>query len=572
MFKKVIFISMALLFAGLSSCNMQGNKEKKEEKSAEKAEKERLGLVPEEGDFHLKEDVDIDQRLAKYEEVELTADISHLTDNEKKVLSLMFDAAKIMEELFWRQALGDKESFMNRLQNDKAKEFAKINYGPWDRLENNESFIKEFGKKPEGANFYPADMTKQEFEALDNEDKSSLYTLIRRDENDSLKVVWYHEAYKSKLEEASKILKNAAKVADNKGLKKYLNLRAKALVTSDYLESDMAWMDMKDASLDLVYGPIENYEDGLFGYKAAFEAFVLVKDKDWSQKLTRFAEYLPEMQKNLPVDEKYKQDEIGSDADLNAYEVVYYAGDCNAGSKTIAINLPNDERVQQEKGSRKLQLKNAMKAKFDKILMPITQELIVEEQRKYITFDAFFQNTMFHEVAHGMGVKNTVNDKGTVRKALKEQYSAIEEGKADIMGLYLVQQFHNKGELEGDLKANYMTFVASIFRSIRFGTASAHGKANMVRFNYLIDQGALVRTENGQYRINFEKLEKAMVDLLNTIIVIQGDGDYDRAKNMIEEMGMVKDKLAKDLKSLEKANIPVDIVYDQGKSNLGLNQ
>ena len=572
MFKKVIFISMALLFAGLSSCNMQGNKEKTGEKSSKNSEDERLGLVPEEGKFHLKEDVDIDQRLAKYEEVELTADISHLTDNEKKVLSLMFDAAKIMEELFWRQALGDKESFMNRLQNDKAKEFAKINYGPWDRLENNESFIKEFGKKPEGANFYPADMTKQEFEALDNEDKSSLYTLIRRDENDSLKVVWYHEAYKSKLEEASKILKKAAKVADNKGLKKYLNLRAKALVTSDYLESDMAWMDMKDASLDLVYGPIENYEDGLFGYKAAFEAFVLVKDKDWSQKLTRFAEYLPEMQKNLPVDEKYKQDEIGSDADLNAYEVVYYAGDCNAGSKTIAINLPNDERVQQEKGSRKLQLKNAMKAKFDKILMPITQELIVEEQRKYITFDAFFQNTMFHEVAHGMGVKNTVNDKGTVRKALKEQYSAIEEGKADIMGLYLVQQFHNKGELEGDLKANYMTFVASIFRSIRFGTASAHGKANMVRFNYLIDQGALVRTENGQYRINFEKLEKAMVDLLNTIIVIQGDGDYDRAKNMIEEMGMVKDKLAKDLKSLEKANIPVDIVYDQGKSNLGLNQ
>ncbi|MGM0612330.1 MAG: dipeptidyl-peptidase 3 family protein [Bacteroidota bacterium] len=572
MFKKVIFISMALLFAGLFSCDMQGEKEKKEEESAEKAEKERLGLVPEKGDLHLKENVDIDQRLAKYEEVELSADISHLTDNEKKVLSLMFDAAEIMEELFWMQALGDKESFMNRLQNDKAKEYAKINYGPWDRLENNESFIKEFGKKPEGANFYPADMTKQEFEALDNEDKSSLYTLIRRDENDSLKVVWYHEAYKSKLEEASEILEKAAKTADNEGLKKYLNLRAEALVTSDYFESDMAWMDMKDASLDLVYGPIENYEDGLFGYKAAFEAFVLVKDKDWSQKLARFAEYLPEMQKNLPVDEKYKQDEIGSDADLNAYEVVYYAGDCNAGSKTIAINLPNDEKVQQEKGSRKLQLKNAMKAKFDKILMPITKELIVEEQRKYITFDAFFQNTMFHEVAHGMGVKNTVNDKGTVRKALKEQYSAIEEGKADIMGLYLVQQFQDKEELEGNVKDNYMTFVASIFRSIRFGTASAHGKANMVRFNYLIDQGALIRTEDGQYRINFEKLEEAMLDLLDTIIVIQGEGDYDRAKSMIEEMGMVKDNLAKDLKTLEKANIPVDIVYDQGKSNLNLNQ
>lgn len=571
MFKKVIFLTMALLFAGLYSCDMQGEKEKKEKKSAEEVENNRLGLVPEKGDFHLKEDVDIDQRLSKYTEVELTADISHLTGNEKKVLSLMFDAAKIMEELFWMQSLGDKESFMNRLQSDKAKEYAKINYGPWDRLENNESFIKEFGEKPEGANFYPADMTKQEFEALDNENKSSLYTLIRRDENDSLKVVWYHEAYKSKLEEASKILKKAAKTADNKALKKYLNLRAEALVTSEYFESDMAWMDMKDASMDFVYGPIENYEDGLFGYKAAFEAFVLIKDKEWSQKLSKFAEYLPEMQKNLPVDDKYKQDEIGSDADLNVYEVVYYAGDCNAGSKTIAINLPNDEKVQQEKGSRKLQLKNAMKAKFDKILLPITKELIVEEQRKYITFDAFFQNTMFHEVAHGMGVKNTVNDKGTVRKALKDQYSAIEEGKADIMGLYLVQQFHNKEEIDGKLKDNYMTFVASIFRSIRFGTASAHGKANMVRFNYLIDQGALVRTEDGQYRINFEKLEEAMVDLLNTIIVIQGDGDYDRAKNMIEEMGMVNDDLAEDLKKLETANIPVDIFYDQGKNKLDLN-
>ena len=568
MLKKVIFISLAVLIAGLYSCNMQ---EEKEKKSPEEAEKANLGLVPKEGKFHLKDDVDIDQRLAKYKEVELSADISHLTDNEKKVLSLMFDAAKIMDDLFWKQALGDKESFMSRLQSDKAKEFAKINYGPWDRLEDNESFIKEFGEKPEGANFYPADMTKKEFKELENEDKSSLYTLIRRDENDSLKVVWYHEAYKSKLEKASKILKKAAKVAENEGLKKYLNLRAEALVTSEYFESDMAWMDMKDASLDLVYGPIENYEDGLFGYKAAFEAFVLVKDKEWSKKLSRFSEYLPELQKNLPVDKKYKQDEVGSDSDLNAYEVVYYAGDCKSGSKTIAINLPNDEKVQQKKGSRKLQLKNAMKAKFDKILMPITDKLIVEEQRKYITFDAFFQNTMFHEVAHGMGVKNTVNGKGTVRKALKEQYSAIEEGKADIMGLYLVKQFQEKEELDGDLKDNYMTFVASIFRSIRFGTASAHGKANMVRFNYLLEQDALIRNDDGQYRVDFEKLEEAMVNLLNTIIVIQGDGDYERAKKMIEEKAMVKEDLAKDLEKLEEANIPVDIVFDQGKSNLDLN-
>lgn len=563
MFKKLSVLAIAIFAIGFFGCNTE---------TAEQAEKNRLGLVPAEGEFHLKEDVDIDQRLNQFVEVELTADISHLTDNEKKVLSLMFDAADIMEELFWINALGNKDTFMSRLPNEKVQQYAAIHYGPWDRLKGNAPFIKEFGPKPEGANFYPADMSKEEFEALENENKSSLYTLIRRNKEDSsLKVVWYHEAYKSKLEEAANILREAAELAEDQGLKKYLNLRADALVTSEYFESDMAWMDMKTANLDLVIGPIENYEDGLFGYKAAFEAFVLVKDNEWSDRLSKFADYLPQMQQNLPVDEKYKQDEIGSDADLNAYDVVYYRGDCNAGSKTIAINLPNDEKVQQQKGSRKLQLKNAMKAKFDKILVPITEELIVEEQRQYITFDAFFQNTMFHEVGHGMGIKNTVNGNGTVRKALKEQYSALEEGKADIMGLYLVQQFHKMGELEGDLKDNYVTFVASIFRSIRFGTASSHGKANMVRFYYLMEQGALERTEEGQYKINFEKLEKAMLDLMNIIIVTQGEGDYDTAKEMIEKDGMVKEQLAQDLKRLAEKNIPVDIVFDQGKDKLGLN-
>ncbi len=570
MLKKISILAMAVLLSSFFACDMP-QKDKDEQNKAEATETENPGLVPEEGEFHVKEDVDIEQRLNNYAEFKLTADISHLTENEKKVLSLMFDAAEIMEGLFWQQALGDKESFLSRLENEHAREYAKINYGPWDRLNNNKPFIAEFGPKPAGANFYPADMTMEEFEALEDENKSSLYTLIRRGDNDSLQVIWYHDAYRSKLEKASEILKEAAEVAEDEGLKKYLKLRAEALLTSDYLESDMAWMDMKESSLDLVIGPIENYEDGLLGYKAAFEAFVLIKDKEWSDRLSKFAEYLPELQKKLPVDEKYKQDVIGSDADLNAYEVVFYQGDCNAGSKTIAINLPNDERVQQQKGSRKLQLKNAMKAKFDKILIPITKELIVEEQQQYITFEAFFQNTMFHEVGHGMGIKQTVSNKGTVRKALKEQYSAIEEGKADIMGLYLVQQFYEMGEIDGNLKDNYVTFVASIFRSIRFGTASAHGKANMVRFNYLLENGALERTEQGKYRVHFDKLEKAMIDLMNTIIETQGEGDYAYAKQMIEEGGMVKEQLQKDLQKLEDKNIPVDIVFDQGKQNLDLN-
>lgn len=572
MFRKFAFLATALAVIGLFACNNQQGDKKGDQESPEKNENARVGIIPEKGDFHLKDGVDIQKRLNKFATVELKADISHLTDNEKKVLSLMFDAADIMEDLYWKQALGDRESFLSRLPNEKVKEYAKIHYGPWDRVEGNKSFIKEIGEKPEGANFYPADMTKEEFQAWDNPDKKSLYTLIRRDEDDSLKTVWYHEAYKSQLEKAAKILKKAAKVAENKGLKKYLNLRAEALTSSKYFESDMAWMDMKTSNLDMVVGPIENYEDGLFNYKAAFEAFVLVKDIEWSNRLSKFAEFLPKLQKNLPVDKKYKQDKIGSDADLNAYEVVYYRGDCNAGSKTIAINLPNDERVQQKKGSRKLQLKNAMKAKFDKILVPISKELIVEEQREYITFNAFFQNTMFHEVAHGMGVKNTVNGKGTVRRALKEQYSAIEESKADIMGLYLVKKFHEMGEIsEGQLKDNYVTFVASIFRSIRFGTSSAHGKANMIRFNFLRDKGAVERNEEGQYKINFDKLEKVMLELIDIIITTQGDGDYQRAKKMVEEQANVRDTLTKDLKRLGEAGIPVDIVFEQGKSKLGLN-
>ncbi len=570
MLKKISILAMAIMIAGLFACN--GKKDKDQARyQEEETEHKNLGLVPAEGEFQVKKGVDIEQRLNNYAEVKLTADISHLDENEKKVLSLMFDAAEIMEELFWQQALGNKESFLSRLQSEDAKKYAMINYGPWDRLNANKPFIAEFDPKPKGANFYPADMTKEEFEALDHEHKASLYTLIRRGENDSLKVIWYHDAYRSKLEKASEILKKAAEITEDEGLKKYLTLRAEALLTSDYFESDMAWMDMKESSLDLVIGPIENYEDKLMGYKAAFESFVLVKDQEWSERLSKFARFLPELQKNLPVDEKYKQDVIGSDADLNAYDVVFYQGDCNAGSKTIAINLPNDERVQQEKGSRKLQLKNAMKAKFDKILIPITKELIVEEQQKYITFEAFFQNTMFHEVGHGMGIKNTVNDKGTVRIALSDQYSALEEGKADIMGLYLVQQLYKMDEIQGDLKDNYVTFVASIFRSIRFGTASDHGKANMIRFNYLLEKGALERTEEGKYRVHFDKLEEAMVDMMNIIIKTQGEGDYAFAKKMVDEGGMVKEQLQKDLQKLEEKNIPVDIVFDQGKENLELN-
>jgi hypothetical protein len=280
---------------------------------------------------------------------------------------------------------------------------------------------------------------------------------------------------------------------------------------------------------------------------------------------------LPELQEGLPVDKEYKKDVPGSDADINAYDVIYYAGDCNAASKTIAINLPNDEEVHIKIGSRKLQLKNAMKAKFDKILVPISDILIDPEQRKHITFNAFFENTMFHEVGHAMGIKNTINGKGTVREALKEQYSAIEEGKADIMGLYLVTKLYEMGELtEGEVMDNYVTFFAGIFRSSRFGTASSHGKANMMRFNYFQEEGAFTRNDEGIYTINFDKMQEAMISLMKKILYIQGDGDYETAKEWVEAEAMVNPMLQKDLDRLNASDIPVDIVFEQGINVVGL--
>jgi len=550
--KAVIYISLFIGLGLMSSCNEGSNANNQQERVK----------------YQLKEGTKMDV----YANVELKADISHLSTNEIEVLLLMFQAADIMDDLFWKEAYGNRDTLLNRIDDSRLKLFTKINYGPWDRLNNNKAFIDGFGEKPAGANFYPVDMTKEEFEALDDPDKNSLYTLIRRDENGKLRVVWYHEAFAPEIEKAADLLDRAAEIAEDEGLKKYLRLRAKALRTDDYRESDMAWMDMKNSNIDYVIGPIENYEDHLYGYKAAHESFILIKDVVWSKKLARFAKFLPQLQKDLPVDEKYKKDVPGSDVDLNAYDVIYYTGDCNAGSKTIAINLPNDEVVQKTKGSRKLQLKNAMKAKFEKILQPIADVLIAEDQRKHISFDAFFANTMFHEVSHAMGVKKVISDTSiTCRVALKEQYSALEEGKADILGLYLVTKLYEMGELQGtNLHDNYVTFMASIFRSIRFGAASAHGKANLIRFNYFLEYGAFTRGEDGTYTVDFDKMQEASKALTIDIIGLQGDGDYEAAKAFVEKWSVITPLLKADLQRLSDAGIPKDIYYTQGPRVMGI--
>ncbi len=558
----ILAVSILLLTSGCAV--------KSTDNSEEEMEKNYKGVIMENATLIPDPAVDVKQRLSIYAPYTLTTDISSLSDNEKKIIPLLLDVAAIMDGIFWKQTLGDKNTFLSQINDETTRKFAEINYGPWDRLNGNKPFIAGIGSKPLGANFYPIDMTKKEFEALADTNKTSMYTLIRRNEDSTLRVVWYHEAYASEIQKAADLLKQAAELADDAGLKSYLTLRAEALLTDKYQESDFAWMDMKTSNIDFVVGPIENYEDALFGTKAAQEAYVLIKDVEWSNRLAHFASLLPELQKSLPVDQKYKSEVPGSDADLNAYDVVYYAGDCNAGSKTIAINLPNDEEVQLKKGSRKLQLKNAMKAKFDQILVPISNELIDESQRNYVKFDAFFANTMFHEVAHGLGIKNTLNGQGTVREALKEQYSAIEEAKADLLGLYMVTKLFEMGEIkEGEVMDNYVTFMAGIFRSVRFGAASAHGKANMLTFSYFADNNAF-EYANGTYKVNFNNMKTALENLSGMILTMQGDGDYGAVKNLIETKSVIPANLQADLDRLKDAGIPVDIVFNQGKSAIGL--
>lgn len=554
--KSLLFLLLAVFF--MLSCNSGATDS--EQAAADTAEKSADSVEV------------IEPNPDKYVPFRLTADVNALDDNYKQMIPILIEASKIMDTLFWFEAYGEREKFLADVTDERIKRHFNINYGPWDRLENNKPFVEGVGPKPAGANFYPKDMTKEEFEAAELEDKTSLYTFLRRSGQGVLETVPYHEMFSGQVKRASALLKQAAELSADEGLKKYLELRAEALLDDEYQASDMAWMDMKTNPLDVVIGPIETYEDQLYGYKAAHEAYVLIKDMEWSERLAKYADFLPELQRGLPVPEEYKKENPGTDSDLNAYDVVYYAGDCNAGSKTIAINLPNDEEVQKAKGSRRLQLKNAMRAKFDKILVPISKKLIAEDQRRHITFDAFFSNTMFHEVAHGLGIKNLVEDPNTtVRQALKEHSSALEEGKADILGLYMIKQLHSKGELEGELNDYYVTFMAGIFRSVRFGASSAHGKANMIRFNFFKDYGAFERSEeDGTYRVNFDKMEEAMEALSQKILTLQGDGDYEGVAQLVADKALIGEQLQADLDRLEAANIPVDIVFEQGVSVLGL--
>ena len=516
---------------------------------------------------------EIQQKVDEYAEFTLTSDlVKDLTPNEKELVKIFIEIGKVMDDIYWDEYFGEENRLaLDTLSDPAMHAFAQIQYGAWDRLDGEKPFLPGYGERPKGCNFYPQDMTAEEYDVLEDTLKASQYSVLRRDAEGKLVAVPYHVAYAKQLAKVDELMGRAIELAENPGLKNYLEARREAFKTDDYFQSDMVWMDMKDSKLDFVVGPIENYDDAIHGLKCSHEAFVLIKDEQWSNDLTKFAALLPEMQKLLPCEEQYKKEVPGTDCDINVYDVVYYAGDCNAGSKTIAINLPNDERVQKAKGSRRLQLKNAMRAKFDHIMTPIANLMVCDEQVKKVTFNAFFGNTCYHEVAHGLGIKQTITKKGTCREALGAQYSAWEEAKADVCGLFLTEQLIERGDITNStIEENYITFIAGILRSVRFGATEAHGVANIMCYNYFKEHGAFTRDSQGKYVINVDKAREAARSWAALIIKMEGDGDMAAAKAYSEQHGKIGAELQNDLNAIRDANIPRDIVYRQGAAVLGL--
>ncbi len=514
-------------------------------------------------------------KIGQYIPVRLTADLSGLSAHERQMIPLLIDAAREMDGIYWTEAYGNRDSLLASIADSAVRRYAEINYGPWDRLANDSPFVAGVGPKPAGAGFYPVGLTAESLQAaaVSNPALKGEYTVVRRDSAGKLSAIPYHVAFADAVGRVVAKLRAAAALADDAGLRRFLELRARALETDDYRASDLAWLAMKRNTLDIVVGPIETYEDGLLGIKTAHESYVLIKDREWSQRLARYAAMLPALQRGLPVPEEFKREKPGTDSDLNAYDAVFYAGQANAGAKTIAIDLPNDETVQLQKGTRRLQLKNAMRAKFDRILKPIADVFIAPDQRASITFDAFFENTMFHEVAHGLGIKRTLDGKSTVRAALKERAGGLEEEKADVLGLYMVAALNAQGELaKENLLDNYVTFLAGIIRSVRFGASDAHGRANMATFSFLNERGAFTRdSATGTYRVDQPKMRDAINALAEKILRLQGTGDYAGVTTFMEQSGRIAPTLQTDLGRLKTAGIPVDIIFEQGIDVLGLS-
>jgi hypothetical protein len=518
-------------------------------------------------------DPELAKKIRRFAPTDLTADTSRLSAGDRKALHKIIEAAKLMDPLFLRQVWSGNEALKQKLEGDKSVvgrqrlHYFMINKGPWSRIDSNEAFIEGVPEKPHHATYYPDDMTKEEFNnwvaGLPGEEKqkaTGFFYLIRRGGDGKLKTVPYNEAYAEFLKPAGQLLNEAAELTTNPTLKQFLSKRATAFSSNDYYDSDVAWMDL-NSPIEVTIGPYETYEDGLFSYKAAFEAYVTLRDEAESAKLAKFSQYLQELEDNLPMEARYRNPKLGAASPIRVVNEVFSSGEGNSGVQTAAYNLPNDERVVKEKGSKRVMLKNVQEAKFQKTLIPISRVVLTSQDQPLLSFESFFTHILAHELMHGLGPHNiTVNGQATtVRQQLKELSSALEEAKADITGLWALQYLIDKGVVEKRMERSlYTTFLASTFRSVRFGITEAHGKGIALQFNYLTDEGAFeVNEQTGTFSVNEAKVKDAVRKLTGEILTVQAEGSYNKAKALLDKYAVIRPSMQKALDRLK--DVPVDI-------------
>jgi hypothetical protein len=516
----------------------------------------------------------LEAKIRRFAPTEITADTSRLSEGDRRALDKIIEAAALMNPLFLRQAWSGNDALLKKLEADSSSDgqarlhYFRINAGPWSRLDKNEPFIEGVPReKPHGANYYPEDLTKEEFETwakslpeAERKRAEGFFYVIRRGPDRKLKAVPYSEEYREFLEPAAKLLREAAALTTNQTLKNFLTKRAEAFASNDYYASDVAWMEL-DAPIDVTIGPYETYEDELFNYKAAFEAYVTLRDDNETAKLQKFGGYLQELENNLPIDAKYRNPKLGAASPIRVVQEVFASGDGNRGVQTAAFNLPNDERVVKEKGSKRVMLKNVQEAKFNKTLIPISKVVLDAAQQSDLSFEAFFTHILAHELMHGLGPHNIkVGGKDTtVRGQLKELYSAIEEAKADVTGLWALQYLMDKDVVDKQMeRAMYTTFLASMFRSVRFGVNEAHGKGVALQFNYFVDEGAIKINESaGTFSVDGVKVKDAARKLTHDLLTLQAEGNYEKAKEMLGKYAVIRPAMQKALDRLK--DVPVDI-------------
>src|SRR5215472_7852523 len=517
----------------------------------------------------------LEKMTARFMPTELRADISKLSPGDRQALAKLIEASRVLDDIFLQQLWSGNEALYAKLRRDstplgKARlHYFWINKGPWSSLDDGITFLPGTPeKKLPGANFYPEDMSRAEFEAwiktlpeAERQRAEGFFTVIRREASRRLKIVPYSEEYKFDLAKSARLLEEAAGLTGNATLKKFLLARGAAFYSNDYYESDLAWMDL-DAPIDITIGPYETYNDELFGYKAAFEAYVNLRDDEETAKLKFFGDHLQEVENNLPIDPKFRNPKLGSQAPIRVVNEVFASGDGEHGVQTAAYNLPNDERVITQKGSKRVMLKNVQEAKFHSTLERISKRVLPPSSQADLNFESFFTHILAHELSHGIGPHQiTLNGRATtIRQELKELYSAIEEAKADITGLFMLQLLADHKLIAGGPvfeRRLYTTFLASTFRTLRFGLKDAHGKGMAMQVNYLTDKGGFVARPDGRFEVNFDKIKSAVRDLDHDLLTLEATGDYAGAKRMLDQLGVVRPGMQKALNGL--GDIPVDI-------------